>query len=96
MRAYISRPSASKPSAFRIAAAASPEIVFSFRIRLHSLLNRRIRPSLSVVETAGNFPVSSSRRAISRMSSMCFRSMSARRANVRLAIGSAAFEAASS
>src|SRR5512139_1317121 len=93
MRVYISRPSASNPRAFRMATAASPEITFSFLIRLYSRLKRRIRPSLLAVETAGNFPSCSSFRATAWMSSKCFCSMSASSANTRFAYGSVAFSA---
>src|SRR3990170_2506025 len=90
----VLRPSASKPRAFRMAAAASPEIVFSFRIRRVSRSNICILASLEAVETAGNFPSSSSFREITRMSCACFSSRTARSSNTCLAKASELLAAA--
>src|SRR3972149_3335286 len=94
IRRYISRPSASNARALRIPSAASPEMIFSFRIRLCSRRNCLIRASWGAEGALGNFPPSSGSLAISCMSSMCFVSICAKRANTCLANGSALLDAA--
>src|SRR3990172_6339039 len=94
IRMYISRPSASNARALRIPSAASPEMTFSFRIRLCSRRNCLIRASWGAEGTLGNFPSSSSSLAIAWISSMCFVSICAKRANTCLANGSALLSAA--
>src|SRR3990172_1042781 len=94
IRRYISRPSASNARAFLIPSAASPDMSFSFRIRPCSRRNIRILASWGAEGTLGNFPFSSSFAAIAWMSSMCFVSSCANRANTCLAKGSALLDAA--
>src|SRR3990172_1873209 len=94
IRRYISRPSASNAKALRIPSAASPEMTFSFRIRLCSLRNCLIRASWGAEGTLGNLPSFSSSLAIAWISSMCFVSICAKRANTCLANGSALLSAA--
>src|SRR3972149_801659 len=89
IRSYISRPAASKASAFRMTAAASPEITFSLRIRLYSFRNIFILSSEGAFDTLGNFPFSSSAFAIARISSQCFSSIRASSSNSWRAKGSA-------